>query len=627
MTTSIAIIQVDLHRGRFGHAASLLDELAGKTILQHTLDRVARIDGIDEIVLMHPPDQSLDGMYDVPTDAPRVTTAVMQTRSGDAWLHDVIGSGRKWSLTAWRGGVGGMTIYDELLPAYPWLQVAQDRGAQSIVAARADWCMMDPLLATRQLELHRTAPEAMKVTFTQAPPGLAPIVLHRSVLQDMVEHSATVANLLCYNPKKPTIDPVGKDVNVQVPASVRSQYRRFIYDTPRAIEHMQAIASRLGDALHTCDAVEVTDASRGVETDEPWRELERLPQQINVELSPRRSVNGPIVPQHYLDLPREDMSQQTVDALLEQVGARPLSSRGAAGDESASPRKESGWVALEGVGSGESCGATSGVSAGGSLSLHPGHPTGDTALLFGGLGDPLLHDDWFETLVRATDSGLLGVGIETDLLVDEETIDRLATLPLDVIAVRLNADSAETYEKLMGVDGFGRVMDRLQRLFQARNVNRQRGEGFRGWVVPRLVKVAENLSDLETFFERWMMVSGWAVVDRALTGRGLIPDMSPVPMEVPGQGNPHLPPKQRLTVLSDGAVCLCGEDWLGRLAMGRVNDQRLDEVWRASASLVDVSVGHSCVCPRCAAWLEAQRRVFASSSSSRDGQQCVKEDR
>jgi hypothetical protein len=583
--TNLAIIQVDLTRGRFGHAVSLLDDLVGKTVLQHTIDRVAQIEGIDEIVLMHPADQSLAGVYDTPSDGPAITTAVEQTRDLDNWLRGVIGSGRKWALTAWRGGIGGMTVCDELLPAYPYLQVVQAKNAESLVAVRGDWCLVDPALATKQLELHRSAPEAMKLTFTQAPPGLSPLVVHHSVLQEMVEHNATMANLLCYNPKKPVIDPMGKDVNVQVPASVRMQYRRFIYDTPRAIDHLRAIADRLGDDLAEADAEAVTDASRAVEAGKPWRELERLPQQINVELSPRRAVNGPIVPQHYLDLPREDMSAETIDALLKQLsggmGVPPVANYVVLNDgQDARPTLDS-----------------------------------DTSVLFGGLGDPLLHDDWFATIQRATGGGLLGVGIETDLLVDEDTIDRLATLPLDVVAVRINADSAATYEQLMGVDGFGQVMDNLQRLFKARNVNRQRGEGFTGWVVPRLVKVAENLSDLETFFERWMTVSGWAVVDRAKTGRGLIPDLSPVPMEVPqppGGAMQAPPPKQRLTVLSDGTVCLCGEDWLGRLGLGRLSERGLSELWRGCASLADVSGGGSCVCPSCARWLEAQRRELAS---------------
>lgn len=590
--TNLAIIHVDLQRGRFGHAVSLHDELAGKTVLQHTIDRVARIAGLDEIVLMHPQDQTLDGAYEMPAESPPITTHAMQQRDQDAWLHGVINSGRKWALTAWRGGIGGMTIYDELLPAYPLLQVAQARNAESVVALRGDWCCIDPELATKQLELHRSAPDAMKLTFSQAPPGLSPLVLHRSVLQEMADHSAVVANLLCYNPKKPAIDPMGKDVNVQVPASVRMQYRRFIYDTPRAIEHLQAVAAQLGDDFSQADAVVVTDASRAVETQEPWRQLERLPQQVNVELSPRRKVDGPLVPQHHLDLNRDDMSGQTLDALLGELGS----------DEKKDEKK--GISTFNGRRDNQN------------NVLIPFFLS-DTAVLFGGLGDPLLHDDWLSVLDRATKAGLLGVGIETDLLVDDETIDQLATLPLDVIAVRINADSAATYEKLMGIDGYAKVMDNLQRLFKARNVNRQEGSGFRGWVVPRLVKVAENLSDLETFFERWMTVSGWAVVDRAKTGRGLIPDMSPVPMEAPPasasmEASLSTPPmKQRLTVLSDGRVCLCGEDWLGRLAMGSLGERGLGELWRSAASLVDVG-GGSCVCPSCKKWLEAQGLLLAS---------------
>ena len=61
-------------------------------------------------------------------------------------------------------------------------------------------------------------------------------------------------------------------------------------------------------------------------------------------------------------------------------------------------------------------------------------------MLFGVLGDPLLHEDGFDVLERAAASGVLGVGIETDLLIDDDAIDRLTALPLDVIAVRINAD-------------------------------------------------------------------------------------------------------------------------------------------------------------------------------------------
>lgn len=559
--TNLAIILVDLENGRFGHAAALDEMLAGKRVLQHTVDRAARIDGLDGILLLHPEGQSLEGLYETPSDAPPITSEPMSWRESDNWLRGVIDSGRKWSLTAWRGGIGGMTIYDELLPAYPLLQAARAKGAESIVVLRGDWCCIDPVLASKQLELHRSAPEAMKLTFTQAPPGLSPLVVHASVLEDIVEHSATIANLLCYNPNKPTIDPVGKDVNVPVPASVRDQYRRFVFDTPRAVDHLRLVAGRLGEAFWQADAAAITDTSRQVEIDEPWHQAERLPQQLNVELTPRRIPNGPIVPQHYLTLDRPDMAVDTAGNLLAQFAE-----------------------------------------------------TGDTAVLFGGLGDPLLHPDCFEILERAIDEGLLGVGIETDLLADEDAIDRLASMPLDVITVRMNADSAETYKALMGIDEYARLLDNLKRLFRHRNDNRQSGSGFQGWVVPRLVKVADNLSDLETFFERWMTVSGWAVVDRALTGRGLIPEMSPVPMEVPRPADRPIElqrQKSRLTVLSDGRVCLCGEDWLGRLPLGVVGEQPLAALWREAGRLADEPGSAEVVCPRCVEWLEARRELMS----------------
>ena len=559
--TSIAIILVDLNYGRFGHAADLLFELGSTTVLQHTINRVARIDGLDGIVLLHPEGQSLAGLYEAPAGSVKAQEEVMQQRADDGWLRSVIDSGRKWALTAWRGGIGGMTIYDELMPAYPLLSAMRACEAESAVVVRGDWCCVDPALASEQLGQHRSAPEAMKLIFTQAPPGLSPLIVHHSVLEDMVEHSATIANLICYNPKKPAIDPVGKDVNVQVPASVRDQYRRFIFDTPRAIDHLKAVADQLGDAFSEADAMAITDASRAVELEHPEYQLERLPQQINVELSPRRPVDGPIVPQHYLDLGRAEMSTEMVDSVLEQLPAG-----------------------------------------------------GDTSVLFGGLGDALLHDDWYDIIERATRSGLLGVGIETDLLAETETITRLSKLPIDVIAVRINADTAQTYEKLMGSSEFGHVIENMQSLFKFRNGNRQNNTGFQGWVVPRLVKVGENLKDLETFFERWMTVCGWVVVDRALTGRGLIPEMGPVPMEVPRPAD--RPPelhriKQRLTVLSDGTVCLCGQDWLGRLPLGRLDATPLSEMWRDAGALADrlEQEDTSPICPACVEWLEAQKAL------------------
>ena len=98
LMTTLAIIQVDLHQGRFGHTMSLLDELAGKTILQHTLDRVACIKGLDEIILLHPAGQSLNGTYSPPNNSPLISVEVNPPRNSDTWLRGVIDSGRNLAI-------------------------------------------------------------------------------------------------------------------------------------------------------------------------------------------------------------------------------------------------------------------------------------------------------------------------------------------------------------------------------------------------------------------------------------------------------------------------------------------------------------------------------------------------
>lgn len=564
---TIALILIDPARGRLGHAAALDAEIVGRSVLQHTLDRAARIEGIDEWVVLDVSDQAKgSGIFSecckkIPDTFLSLTA---ERRDTDAWLADSIASARKWSLTAWRGGIGGMSVYDELLPAYPILRAMHRRNADTAVVLRGDWCCMDPELASRQLALFKTAPEALKLTFTQAPPGLSPLVIGKPVVEDLVDHQATIANILCYNPQKPVIDPVGKDVNVPVPALVRDQARRFIHDTPRASEHLREIAEYLGPSFLTADCQQITDASRAIETDRPDRQLARLPQQINIELTPRREATGPIDPQHHIDLGRGEMTRPTLDAALAELGE-----------------------------------------------------AGDTAVIFGGLGDALLSEHVDYAVRRAKELGVLGIGIETDLLVEPDRIDRLAALPLDAVSVRINADSAEVYEQLMGIEGgYRRVLDNIQSLYKQRALNRETGEGFTGWIVPRLTKVAENLSDLETFFERWMTICGWAVVDRAWTGMGLIADQSPVPMDPPRRpGKPNVQ-KHRLHVLSDGTVTLCGQDWLGRAPLGQINDRGLGELWRDAPGLADVvwalAEDERPVCEQCQDWLAAQDCASAS---------------
>lgn len=496
--TAVALIVTDLYHGRLGQTRSLRDEIDGQSVLAHTLQRAGRIEGIVRIVVVHLQGQDVEAALDgIDVGLPIVTHA---DPAGLADAHTPTRrSARKWALTAWRGGFGGATCYDELLPAGPLAEAMRAQDADAAVIVGGDWCRFDPDLASGLLERHVSAPEAMKITFTQAPPGLGAICTSRAVLEELGEHGAGFANALWYNPKKPAIDPIGKEVCLPVDPAVRDRFARFIYDTPAG------------------QAAVRDDESAGAPA---------VPRHVTLELTPRREVSGPISAQHYVNLGRPDMPVGDAIEIARDVAA-----------------------------------------------------IGDATLMLGHLGEPTLHPGFADVIEAAHDAGCFAVGLETDLLCDEPTLDRIASLPLDVVAVRINADTSDTYKRVMAADGFGTVARNLQRLFDAKRARAASPSGRGFWIIPKLVKVTDNVHELESFFDRWVTIGGHAVIERFDTGGGTAPDLSPVPMDPPV---PLPTPMDRhcAFILSDGQVTADRSDWLGRAALGSAISQPLREIWQ-----------------------------------------------
>ncbi|MEM9914647.1 MAG: SPASM domain-containing protein [Planctomycetota bacterium] len=559
--SAIALIVADPSKGRLGHARRLDAPLADRPVLWHTLQRAARIGRIQRIVVVHPPRQNPLAGIDPAGFAKPIETFALSDVAGDTYTPR-LRTARKWALSGWRGGLAGATAWDELLPARP-LALAVDRfQADAAVIVGGDWCAFDPGYADALLDLHLEAPEAMKLVFTQAPPGLGPVVTSREVLHDLADKQATFGNALAYNPQRPAIDPIGRECNLPIAASVRDTARRFIFDTPAAIQRLERLADLLGGDFEKADAETITDACRSWETDHPEHVFDDLPEQITIELTPRRLVTGPITPQHHVDLPREAMDVDLAKNLLNQCSGK--------------------------------------------------------AVTLGGLGDALLHPDWPEIVQAAADAEVFGLHLETDLLSPREELAALTELPIDIVSVRLNADTAATYAKVMGADRLPEVMGNLQWLFDRRCTTTKLQTELPGaglpWIVPRLVKAADTLKDMEMFFERWMQVVGHAVIERSPTlGKGrfaLMPDLNPVPMDPPWKPpSPHQV-KRRLTVLSDGTVTLCGQDALGRAALGHAADNALLDLWQRAPELqLPGERDDSPVCRRCFDWWSMRRAV------------------
>jgi hypothetical protein len=518
----IALIPTDLQRSRLGLAPRVGNDLAGRSVLARTVERIARVKAVGKIILVHPAGQEpLSVLRGVPLTKPVVgfgDPAGLVDAFTPMWR-----SARKFAPHAWRGGLGGATCYDELLPAAPLMAALEAHGADAALLAGADWPLVDPAFCQRLAEMHAEAPDAMQLTFTQAPPGLSGIVVGRNLLKQLAENPAAgFGRVLSYVPDRPQADPIGRDVCHQVAGEVRSCARRFIYDTPRAVALIDAVVGDLGDCADRADAGAVTAAATRLDLDSTRFPL---PQLVTIELAPDRPVKGPLVPQFHTDLARAPMGLNAAVSLVKQLGK-----------------------------------------------------AGDVALSLGGLGDALLHPDWDRVVLAAHEAGVLGICIETDLQCDQASLVKLLGLPVDAVSIRLNADRAATYEKVMGSPDFGRVIENMQLLYKLRAA-RTEALGV-PWMVPRMVKAADTIEEMEMFFDKWMHYLGHAVIEAPTTGGGAMPDLALLAMHPPKR-RPCRQVKTRLTVLSNGKAARCDQDWHAAACAGDAGEKPLEDIWRS----------------------------------------------
>lgn len=539
MPETIALLPVRMTQTAMGLASRVGSRLGGASVLEHAVARAARIERIDAVVLAHrPQERPLELLSRTDLGVPVEAVAV---GGWDDTAAAALHVARRWSPAAWRGGLGGATVFDELLPATPLAEAMDHCSAKAAILLGADWPLLDPGICSGVLALHLEAPEGMKVTFSQAPPGLAGVATSRDLLHELARNRGSFASILRYNPRVPTPDPIGRDVCFQVAPEVRGCVRRFVYDTPRSAAWIDALAAQRDPAAW--DLTATVNANP--------RAAEGLPALTLLELTPRRTATGPITPQHHVRLDRGDLPVDLAGRIVKQLGA-----------------------------------------------------IGDAVLMLGGLGDALLHPQWDAIVAAARDAGVWSIGVQTDLLCDEPIIDRMLQLPIDVVWVRLNADTPSVYDRVMGVDQFDAVIRRLERLFNARSAARPRTPGL-PWIVPAMVKTADTLADLEGFWNRWMHYAGHAVLEPATCGAGLMPDLSPVPMAPPRRA-PCRQLGQRMTILSDGRVALCDQDWQGAAALGDAMREPLDAIWRRVAPAVALHQARQWddlpLCSRCGEW-------------------------
>lgn len=550
MPNVVAIVIADRKTSRLGLPSRIDQTLDGMTVLQRTVRRVEKIKSVKQIIVLHRADQDVSDL--VQQNKKQLVFHADENGLTDKFMP-MRQAARKWAMVNWRGGLGGATCYDELLPIQPIHDAAVANQADAVILVGGDWPLVDPELCEGTLGIHLEHPDNLQMTFNQAPPGLSGIVVATDLLKQMTDNDgASFGNMLAYVPAHPQADPIGRDICYAIPPAVRSVAQRFIYDNRRSIAMMNALDINWNEAT----ASEIVQAMHvPIST----------PQQVSIELTPRRVCKGPLMPQHYVDFDRPDMAMSTLERIL---GTLP-----------------------------------------------------DEALItFGGLGDAMLHAQWADAVQLAHDAGAFGICIQTDLQDEPSEVEKLLGLPIDIVSVWINADTAATYEKLCApIDetyNFNRITDNLQWLLNERNRHWQLPDAndYPGnhpgvpWLVPHLTKVADNLKDMETFFDRWMHYTQHAVILGSPSGCGLMPELGPVRMAPPTRiGCRQLP--RRITIHSDGTVAQCDQDWQGKAPLGNLagGNVSLPQVWEdkgkalcASHATLDIDTLE--LCNHCHEW-------------------------
>ncbi|MFO0827423.1 MAG: 6-hydroxymethylpterin diphosphokinase MptE-like protein [Phycisphaerales bacterium] len=534
------VVPVDPDSGA-GRRRSFDSEFGGRGVLQCTLERLGRSREAESIVLLVPDDFDVEALLDrsvigLPIEIERCGRAVFGPE------REAIMAARLWSDSSWRGGIAGMSVYDEVLAPAPTLRAMERLELTAAVLVGPDWpCVQvegdggcDALVRR-----HREAPDRLSIVFTQSPPGLCGFLLDRGLLQRLA-HGArgrlgTIGAHLVWQPHLPQPDPIALETCVPIEHRIRRSFVRAVFDTARAKMRMRrGLEPLLNDADNRgrpelLTAAAIVDALENqVFNVVPYF----APQHVQLELCTGRQGSAVASPHRWGSIQRMPMTLRRAERLFAQLAE-----------------------------------------------------SGDSVVTLGGVGDPLNHPDFDRIVSMAKEAGVRGVHVRTELLAPAEAIDRLLASPVDVVSVDLHATTAETYRAMMGVDRYADVVANLERLVvRRRHVAGPAGwEAFAmPWVCPRLMRCVESYEDLDPFFDKWSRLLGTPLLE------GPVPfDDSP---EHPADtlASARVPHRvayrelhRRITVLSDGSVPTSELDLAGESSVGNVDSTPILDLWRS----------------------------------------------
>lgn len=426
---------------------------------------------------------------------------------------EAISAARRWA-DGWRGGLLSTCDFD--LGFYgPWFaELAKKIDSDAVVLVDPSAALVDPAVLDQLVSHARSHPD-IEMCFVPAAPGLGGALLRGALLNRLAASKTHGGRLLHYLPDQPSREHLAGDLCAPVPTAVARTTHRFKLDSDRQIARVSAAMVSLNGHLISSGAEELVQRAHA------WQPVDPLPREVVLELNTNRNTKPIFWAGAYQKIDRVPMANETAYRLFSELSA-----------------------------------------------------LDDTRLTIAGVGDPLLTENLFDIIDAAHLEARLSIHVETDFLgVSPEAIARLAAAPIDVVTIHLPALSARTYEQVMGVDGYAKVLETIRDFAAAR-----KGRSV-PIIAPTFTKCRHNMAEMEAWYDQWLRAVGCAVLRGPSDCGGQIPDVSVADMSPPKR-KPCARLNSRITVLSDGRIVSCEEDFSGKQVLGEIGKDNLREVWQ-----------------------------------------------
>lgn len=519
---AIAVVPVDPDRGGTGVERSLASALGDRTVMRRTLERLLHARELAQVVLAVPegwdPAAALDGLP--------VEGRLVLARRGpapDSIQRRSRWSSRAWCDACWRGGLGGRSVFDEILDTTAVGQAMEMARASHAFLCGPDW----PLVAVREawgadgmVAAARQSARRQWMHFAPGPAGASGCLLSRDAVGELA--SGQVPSIGAWLESR--VDWSRQPERMRPPTAIATLRERLIMDTPRAILRIRRSIEPL--LLRHADPDQETIVAAVSRLADAAPSLP--PQQLILELNTGRRGCGASSPHRFGSLQRPPMTLRRLDRLTSRLAeAR------------------------------------------------------DTVVTLGGAGDPLIHPDVGEMVRRLRAAGALAIELRTELL-SPTAAQRVRELDVELISVDLHAVDAPGYRVMMGPGDFGVACAALHDLL----VSRQgpRNDPF-PWILPRVERLRPAVAWVPMFVEQWTRDGDGAIVDSPPQTDPWGSLMVHAPMPATGDDPwAHPDTLRRMTVLSDGRVPVVDGDLLGSQVAGSVDSEDLVALYRTLVS-------------------------------------------